>query len=455
LDYAHEHGVIHRDVKPSNVLLDRGNWTLLTDFGVARMVEATQQLTGTGVGVGTPAYMSPEQGQGKKVDRRSDVYSLGVVLYEMLTGRVPFEAETPLAVVWKHAHEPLPLPRSLNPEIPEAVERVVLRALAKAPEDRFPTTGDLAKAHLNEIQQERMSADQARGEGSFEADGILTAQGRDQGRLRWLPRRFPLVALGVLSVLIGVVVAQRAIVLGARDKIDRSASVAASTPAIPGQPGLQTRSPAASPSALERPSSEQVLLADGFDDPTYDGSFNTSLWSCGGCAYASVTQSDGSIGIELENGEVALNSHSIWLPADMSYVQARIRLSIAEEGGVNLILRANLASYEWESSCFIQSTSRLRAEFGCDVYTYVSGQFKGEYVTKALPVSHNDWHMARIELTPNPLELRFYLDGRSIGQHVPVDAGELAKNWLRLSFGAYTNTHLVAHVDDVMAHQAP
>jgi serine/threonine protein kinase/DNA-binding beta-propeller fold protein YncE len=146
LDYAHEHGVIHRDVKPSNVLLDRGNWTLLTDFGVARMVESTQQLTGTGVGVGTPAYMSPEQGQGKKVDRRSDVYSLGVVLYEMLTGRVPFEAETPLAVVWKHVNEPLPLPRSINPEIPEAVERVVLKALAKSPEDRFLVAGKVAGA---------------------------------------------------------------------------------------------------------------------------------------------------------------------------------------------------------------------------------------------------------------------------------------------------------------------
>jgi len=145
LDYAHEHGVIHRDVKPSNVLLDRGNWTLLTDFGVARMVDATQQLTGTGVGVGTPAYMSPEQGQGKQVDRRSDVYSLGVVLYEMLTGKVPFEAETPLAVVWKHVNEPLPLPRSINPQVPEAAERVVLKALAKTPSDRYASAGGQAR----------------------------------------------------------------------------------------------------------------------------------------------------------------------------------------------------------------------------------------------------------------------------------------------------------------------
>ena len=146
LDYAHEQGIIHRDVKPSNVLMDRGRWALLSDFGLAKMVEGSVQLTGSGVGVGTPAYMAPEQGQGLKVDRRADIYSLGIILYEMVTGRVPFEAETPMAIVVKHITEPLPMPRKMNPELPESVERVIMKALAKRPDDRYETAGKMAAA---------------------------------------------------------------------------------------------------------------------------------------------------------------------------------------------------------------------------------------------------------------------------------------------------------------------
>jgi hypothetical protein len=146
LDYAHERGIIHRDVKPSNVLMDRGRWVLLSDFGLAKMVEGSIQLTGSGVGVGTPAYMAPEQGQGLKVDRRADIYSLGIILYEMVTGSVPYSAETPMAVVVKHITEPLPLPHTINPDVPEGVERVILKALAKTPDDRYETAGKMAAA---------------------------------------------------------------------------------------------------------------------------------------------------------------------------------------------------------------------------------------------------------------------------------------------------------------------
>jgi len=145
LDHAHKAGIIHRDVKPSNVLMD-GKWALLSDFGLAKMVETSSDLTGSGVGIGTPAYMSPEQGMGKEVDHRTDLYALGIILYEMLTGQVPHRAETPLATVLRRVNEPLPMPRSLNSDIPEAVERVLLKTLAPEPEDRYDSAEAMVQA---------------------------------------------------------------------------------------------------------------------------------------------------------------------------------------------------------------------------------------------------------------------------------------------------------------------
>jgi serine/threonine protein kinase/ligand-binding sensor domain-containing protein len=146
LGYAHSQGVIHRDIKPANVLIDARGDAFLTDFGIAKIVAGTAQYTATGAIVGTPAYMSPEQGLGEPADQRSDIYALGVVLYEMVTGQVPFEAETPLAVLLQHVNSPMPPPRQVKPDLPEAVERVILKALAKSPDDRFQKAEDVIEA---------------------------------------------------------------------------------------------------------------------------------------------------------------------------------------------------------------------------------------------------------------------------------------------------------------------
>jgi formylglycine-generating enzyme required for sulfatase activity/tRNA A-37 threonylcarbamoyl transferase component Bud32 len=139
LSYAHEHEILHRDVKPSNILLTDKGRPMLTDFGIAKILdlEEGQTLTATGVGIGTPEYMSPEQGLGRGVDARTDIYSLGIVLYELVTGRKPYTADTPMAVVDKHLHDPLPRPSQVAPGLPEAIENLLLKMLAKNPDDRY------------------------------------------------------------------------------------------------------------------------------------------------------------------------------------------------------------------------------------------------------------------------------------------------------------------------------
>ena len=143
LAFAHKHGVIHRDVKPSNVLLTEDGQVKVTDFGIARAATADGDLTQTGAVMGTATYIPPEQAQGLVVDGRSDVYSLGVVLYEMLVGKVPFSGDSPLAIAYKHVREDAPRPRSLVPDIPEALEAIVLKAMAKDPASRYQSATEM------------------------------------------------------------------------------------------------------------------------------------------------------------------------------------------------------------------------------------------------------------------------------------------------------------------------
>jgi len=143
LDYAHAHNVIHRDLKPSNILLDENGDAYLTDFGIAKMLGSTSQVTGSGV-VGTPNYMSPEQCQGKPLAATSDIYALGTILFEILTGTPPYEAELPLTVMYMHVRDPIPSAYERNPALPPEIDAVIQRALAKRANDRYQTARELA-----------------------------------------------------------------------------------------------------------------------------------------------------------------------------------------------------------------------------------------------------------------------------------------------------------------------
>lgn len=166
LTYAHERDVLHRDIKPSNVVIDKANVVYLADFGLARLASSGESTMSADVLLGTPHYISPEQARGEKnLDGRTDIYSLGVVLYELLVGHVPYTGDTPYSIIHDHIYTPLPEPTRINPEIPLAVEAVLYRALEKNRDDRYSTADDLvadlrsaiAESNLTELSPDRAS----------------------------------------------------------------------------------------------------------------------------------------------------------------------------------------------------------------------------------------------------------------------------------------------------------
>ncbi len=155
LDHAHKQGIIHRDLKPGNIMLDENGNAYLTDFGIARVLGS--ELTGSAI-IGTPAYMSPEQANGFPLDARSDIYALGVVLFELITGREPYQAETPMALLLKHINEPMPPASIFRKDVPPSVENVISRATAKDPGDRYASASDMARAYRDALLQPKTAS---------------------------------------------------------------------------------------------------------------------------------------------------------------------------------------------------------------------------------------------------------------------------------------------------------
>lgn len=247
LDYAHQQGVIHRDIKPANILLHTksGEFSLdqpltnnvepiITDFGLVRIAHSTTQ-TSSGLISGTPAYMSPEQAQGAKMDHRTDLYSLGVVLYELLAGRVPFEADSTIAVIYKHINEPPPPIESVSPEL----QQVIARALAKDPDDRYQTARDLAAAFLD-----------AAGMRS-ESETRFTAQIRSSKPASVSPKRPPARSPLAVGAVIAVCACLSVLALGAAGLsasfLPRLRAATASPPVIPSMDMPTEEAPAPTP----------------------------------------------------------------------------------------------------------------------------------------------------------------------------------------------------------------
>src|SRR5450631_147983 len=218
LGYAHKHGVVHRDVKPGNVLITDEGQVKVTDFGIARAINTEESLTQTGAVMGTATYFSPEQAEGMGVDARSDIYSLGVVLFEMVTGRPPFLGDTPVAVASKHVRENPPTPREINPAVPPDLEAIILKCLAKAPDYRY-ATGDDLRIDLLRFREGRAVGATSPPTGQHPVVGVtqavravgtqaLPAVGGDEFEGAQEPNRTKLYAaiLGLLLVALAVVI---------------------------------------------------------------------------------------------------------------------------------------------------------------------------------------------------------------------------------------------------------
>jgi len=264
LDYAHAHGLVHRDVKPSNVLLDESGNCLLSDFGLAKIIEASEKLTMSGAIMGTPAYMSPEQGMGKTLDGRSDIYSLGVILYEMATGRPPYKAETPMAVMIKHISDPLPPPSTIHPDFPDEVEAVILKALAKNPDDRYQTAGAMVKglqAALAEV--EHTSPTKVFQPEPTVAGATIPAQAAEtHAKPLRQQRALPVTVLAIIGLV-------AVIAIGVVLTVPRLMSEVVASPTIAQNPVAITAAETLSPTETSEPKPTPVLI------PTKPDSANT------------------------------------------------------------------------------------------------------------------------------------------------------------------------------------
>ena len=163
LDCAHRNGIVHRDVKPANMLLRKDGHLLLSDFGIAKLLETTTNLTRVGTGIGTPQYMSPEQGTGQPVDRRSDIYSLGIVLFHCLTGKVPYNADSPLTITVKHLNDPFPVEKLMVENVPEPIVQVVLKMTEKQAQNRYQSADVLVDALTSALVASKLAMPRWRG----------------------------------------------------------------------------------------------------------------------------------------------------------------------------------------------------------------------------------------------------------------------------------------------------
>lgn len=434
LGYAHQHRIIHRDVKPSNILITDAGDPMVSDFGIAKILEVdeTMDLTGTGVGLGTPEYMSPEQAQGKQVDARSDIYSLGVVLYELVTGRKPYQADTPMAVVWKLASEPLPRPSMLNKDVPEVVENILIKALSKNPDDRFKDTDSFITVLENVIAGTRIPEEKK------------TPKAPGTSYRFW--------AMGIGSVVLFAMMGWFAFT--ALNRMEPNAPSGVSTPAfVSTSEGVTSESASTNVNNPVVPSTPS--LHDDFNEATYNGSFNRQKWEAAGDC-SSVSQENGSLVFRSKDEGCDLyvlsaNSGYTYL-SDPSWLEAKVRIEDDFQGNVATqelqFITDKLPGNGYWILCGIQvDGSGTRLFF--DVNNY--GKDDAAEYRQEFPAEPGKWYTLHLAIDSKTMTTSCTVDGEVLGSYVPAEAALLRKVEFRRVVEAArgSNASMTSAVDDV------
>ena len=431
---------------------------MLTDFGVAKIIDLNISMdqTGLGLGMGTPDYMAPEQWEGKSIDGRVDLYALGVVYYELITGRPPFQADTVPAMLAKVLRDPLPKPSKFQKNIPEHVEKILYKALAKNPKDRYPDLASFANI-LEKLANEKKTRSILSGWGKKSSFMIISDKNSpttDSGELNFEENDNPSIADDSKSESPdsipvkesknqkNITLKYAGVVVGVMAIVGIGSIIYKNTPDLINEPQknipIQTEAP---------------LFIDSFDNPKYDDSFDQERWKCLLCDLRHINQQKGELRLERVNSPGGYGSYlptiNSWKISQIAALQSDLKVSYFRgDSSAEVILQADIINdgINWYTSCNLGGS-------GDSAYFLCKARSDGidDYVTKTISTPKGKWVQARIEFDHINSKVRYYLDGLEIGSTNFPSVNHFNTMNLGVSVGAFSNGNnsLVGFVDNV------
>lgn len=464
LDYAHSRNLIHRDVKPANILIDERGNCLLTDFGLAKIVEGSAKLTSSGTIMGTPAYMSPEQGKGYVLDRRTDIYSLGIILYELAVGRAPFEADTPMVVVVKHINDPLPFPSSIIPDFSPALEQVIIKALEKDPQKRYQTASEFVEAVDAALETDRGTSSAARSAtrvapvaaGSVVAASprVATAIPTGNQKPNLLQRVWWVIPIGLIGligfaalILIGLFIFNT--IPKTSPLIDEAPTIAALQPTDTAQPFQQLPTSEINPDLTPLAPPNDLLVEDFEDGRAQD-------WDVLDGTAAVITLDDGNHAYQVRPGEFG-GAHLVfppswdWSTAEGLVFEADVRFEDVQQYNSAARLLVRVQADTNEQAC-LNYTAELGAGWtGLSVVTAPDDNCENNWDSRVLApqqgfeLTAGEWHHLKIVIYQS--QLQYFLDDSFI-----ASANDVNNLYPSGGIGLFIGNTNQAYIDNLHAY---